>query len=390
MDLKRDEQTIVSIFILCVLFSCSNSGEDNNSTLEQKVNVHDTIVKTQSSLIKERTIISEPFKSKDIESLYFTSGGVSKAEGNEFCDSLETGIFGKYYLIDEDFSEKTGEGVGGTITVHVKEENIGWRADDTTQTIWKIHLLSDVVSVWDSVHVGNTREYIERFYKEHGATCRRESEMYFCEFENYSVENKFEKDRLVEMIVTRLCDKENRINYIDSNNLKQGKWITKGYKNKVVKIETFKNDTLNGYWFNWDGMQEDGNYSKGKKDGYFRVYYGDRSELVVMQLKYIANDSIIWSGAPAADSESAFPVKGFKVYKDSVLVKAPHVNGELWYKGLFIENEPKGIHSIFDRNGKLLARMNYKDSTVRFTNQANDEFIETSKMMSRGWDLHYK
>jgi antitoxin component YwqK of YwqJK toxin-antitoxin module len=268
------KQIIPSILTLFLLFSCSNSEEDkSDSTIEQKIHVKDTI-----NQLKMRAKMPEPFKARDIESLYFTSGGVSKAVDNEFCDSLKSGIFGKYYLIDEDFPDEKGRLVGGTITVHVKEENIGWRADDTTQTIWKIHLSSDVISVWDSIQIG-------------------------------------------------------------------------------------------------------------KKDGYFRIYYGDRSNQVVAHLQLYKKDSLIWSAFPAADSESTFPVKGFTAYSDSVLVQAPYVNGELWYKGLFVEYEPKGIHSIFDRNGKLLARTNYADSTVTLTKHADDEFIEISKSNSNGWSF---
>jgi antitoxin component YwqK of YwqJK toxin-antitoxin module len=180
------------------------------------------------------------------------------------------------------------------------------------------------------------------------------------------------------------------INITDSNDLKQGKWITKGYKNKVVKIETYKNDTLNGYWFNWEGMQEDGKYLNGKKDGYFRVYYGDKSKQEVMHLKRYQKDSLIWSACPAADSKSAIPLKGFDTNMDSILIQAPYVNGELWYKGLFIANKAKGIHSIFDRKGRLLARTNYADSTVTFTKHASDQFIETTKNSSNGWSFTHE
>ena len=178
-----------------------------------------------------------------------------------------------------------------------------------------------------------------------------------------------------------------KLNYTDSNGLKQGEWITNGYKGKVVKIETFHNDTLNGYWFNWDGMQEDGYYVKGKKHGFFRVYYGDKSEQKVMQLKFLQNDKIMWFACPAADSRSAIPQKGFHTELDSVLIEAPHYNHSIWYRGLFINNSPVGKHYICDTNERLLATTNYTDSTVLFTKHASKEFIDLTKMVAVGWEL---
>lgn len=181
-----------------------------------------------------------------------------------------------------------------------------------------------------------------------------------------------------------------KLNYIDSNGLKQGKWITKGYKEKVVKIETFHNDTLNGYWFNWDGMQEDGYYVKGKKHGFFRVYYGDKSEQNVMQLRFLQNDKVIWFAHPAADSRSAIPHKGFHTELDSILIEAPHYNDSIWYRGLFINNTPVGEHYVYDKNERLLSITNYTDSTVLFTKEASKQFIDLTKMVASHWELEQK
>ncbi len=183
-------------------------------------------------------------------------------------------------------------------------------------------------------------------------------------------------------------DISDSLNYVDPNGLKQGKWITRGYKNKIIKIETFENDTLNGYWFNWDGMQEVGSYKGGKKNGFFRVHYEDRFSKNILQLKLYRDDSLLWSACPAADSRSAVPHKGFHTELDSIFIEAPHYNHSLWYKGLFLHASPVGKHYIYDINERLLATTNYTDSTVLFTEHASKEFIDLTKMVAVQWKFN--
>ena len=153
--------------------------------------------------------IPEPFRIAEFNRLDFTSGGSPAQIRTEFCDSLTTGFFGNYYLIDKDFSDANGRPVGGIITVHVVGKMGSWKADDTTQTIWKIHLLSDVISVWDSIHVGLTREEVERFGKANDGLCFDKGDLaYSCDFNSFSADFIFKDDFLTELTVRRNCESE--------------------------------------------------------------------------------------------------------------------------------------------------------------------------------------
>lgn len=152
-DNSNLKQIKATILISCFLISCNNRLEEKYEIRQQQEEIeHDSAIsELPQSHLKSK--IPEPFKVTDIESLNFTSSGGSTARQNEFCDTLKSGFFGTYLLIDEDFSDEIGRPVGGTITVHVNSKMANWKSDDTTQTIWKIHLVSDVLSVWDSIYL---------------------------------------------------------------------------------------------------------------------------------------------------------------------------------------------------------------------------------------------
>jgi hypothetical protein len=201
------KRTIAIISISCSLISCNNNVEEKNEIRSEKENIE------QDSAIAElyerhlKSKISEPLKVTNINRLNFTSSGGSTVRQNEFCDSLKSGFFGTYFLIDEDFSDEMGRPIGGTITVHVKGKMGSWKSDDTTQTIWKIHLMSDILSVWDSIHVGQTREDIEQFGKTNNGFCVKKGDFFYsCNFNNFSVIYIFKSDTLKELTVMRNCE----------------------------------------------------------------------------------------------------------------------------------------------------------------------------------------
>lgn len=155
-------------------------------------------------------------------------------------------------------------------------------------------------------------------------------------------------------------------NITDKHGFKQGTWIKKNWKGVIISIENYTNDTLNGYWYSWNGMQREGRYKNGKREGYFRTYYGDMKDEKVMSVEFYLNDTLEWIGFPAADEKHIIPNKGFGIRDDSTYVKAPYLNGNIWYEGLFIKyGTPVGIHKVFRRNGKLKAIVNYSDSTIK-------------------------
>jgi hypothetical protein len=139
----------------------------------------------------------------------FTSGIGEPVENHIKCDSSGTGFYGSYHLIDPDFADEMGRPVGGVITIYSKNKMSGWKSTDTDQTIWKIHLKSDVISVWDSIKVGMTRTQIEKFGKANNGFCLRKGDAFYsCDFNNFLAVYIFEKDTLKELTVTRKCDQE--------------------------------------------------------------------------------------------------------------------------------------------------------------------------------------
>jgi antitoxin component YwqK of YwqJK toxin-antitoxin module len=149
------------------------------------------------------------------------------------------------------------------------------------------------------------------------------------------------------------------VNKTDTNGLKQGVWKTKGWKDKIINISNYVNDTLNGYYFDWNGGQMDGYYLNGKKNGFFRHYYGDIKDESVLTIHLYEMDSLIWTGFPASDQMYLVNVKGFHSNLDSVFLEVPYTNGKIWYRGALVNNQEVGLHSVYSKNGQLLATVDY-------------------------------
>ncbi len=200
------KRLLTLIFVSTFLTSCISQDEESVATPNEQQR------KAKGSLVIEAVSnLSEPFFISEIEQLQFTSGGVQSVNNNEYCDTVSKGFFGSYYLINRDFEDKNGIPVGGTIIVHALDKMKGWKANDTTQTIWKINLKSDVISVWDSIHVGLTRNEIENFNHINNGLCIKKGDAcYYCDFNNFSVVYIFESDTLKEITITRECG-ENKV-----------------------------------------------------------------------------------------------------------------------------------------------------------------------------------
>jgi len=157
---------------------------------------------------------------------------------------------------------------------------------------------------------------------------------------------------------------EAKKNCTDGNGLKQGIWdfIEKG---QVKGFVTYKNNKLHGlsrHWINYPEQIVEGNYINGIKIGLWKHYYDSKNLMLVKEYK---NDTILWIGFPAADKEFHTPVKGFSIYTDSIVIQCPHLNGTTWYKGLFINKKPIGIHYMYYPNGKIRFEHNYSTNTIK-------------------------
>lgn len=155
--------------------------------------------------------IDEPINVSDIDKMKFTSGGGFSLEDGEYCDSLKTGFYGSYFIIDENYSDIIGRPVGGRITVHSDGKMINWKSTDTNQTIWNIHLESDIISVWDSIHIGLTKSEIESFSSKNNGLCVEiGNKFYNCDFNNFYTIFEFKNDKLKELTITRKCNNKKK------------------------------------------------------------------------------------------------------------------------------------------------------------------------------------
>lgn len=194
---------------LLVLISCSNQQTEikDKDNGVQEVTIDSLKLQLLESHLNSK--IAEPFQVSDIDKLEFTSGEGEEIENYKKCDSSGTGFYGSYFLIDQDFADEIGRPVGGIMTIHSNNKMSEWKSTDTDQTIWKIHLKSDVISVWDSIKVGMTRRQIETFGKANNGFCVKKGDVFYsCDFNNFSAVYIFQNDTLKELTVTRKCEKE--------------------------------------------------------------------------------------------------------------------------------------------------------------------------------------
>jgi antitoxin component YwqK of YwqJK toxin-antitoxin module len=178
-------------------------------------------------------------------------------------------------------------------------------------------------------------------------------------------DTKVSNDSIRDNIVNDSNEKINpkRINYTDENGLKQGRWEEIGWKNRVVGMQTYVNDTLHGPWLSTHGITTSGFYENGKKQGYERQYYHNDADSNTLAVGYYVDDIGLWFSHPTADHGLLKPVKGMNVQVDSVYVKAPFHDGSLWYEGLFLRDEAIGIHKVYYPNGELQGLVDYGEAS---------------------------
>ena len=167
------------------------------------------------------------------------------------------------------------------------------------------------------------------------------------------------------------------LNYSDESGFKQGKHVEKNSAGTVIRIENFRNDTLNGYYFNWSGIKEEGNMKNGKRNGLFFQYY-DRN-----QIMYILNyemDSLIFFAPYSANQTVVVPHKPIIVNSDSLYLKLNHPDGNIWYDGLFMDGEPVGVHNIFYKSGNLRGIINYEFGDYHEFDSTGKKIINSGKI----------
>lgn len=190
------------------MISCINQQSEKQDTSVDIQGTNQDSIKVQILESHLSSKIDEPLEISEIDKLEFTSGCGKEILEHKKCDSSNTGFYGSYFLIDSDYADEMGRPVGGIITIYSNNNISGWKSTDTDQTIWEIQLKSDVISVWDSIRVGMTRNKIEKFGKINNGFCIKKGDAYYsCDFNNFSAVYIFRNDTLKELTVTRKCEK---------------------------------------------------------------------------------------------------------------------------------------------------------------------------------------
>ncbi|CAN5308209.1 hypothetical protein BH09BAC5_BH09BAC5_15360 [soil metagenome] len=153
------------------------------------------------------------------------------------------------------------------------------------------------------------------------------------------------------------------LNSKDAKGRRQGKW-DHYWNGNITGFDTYKDNKLDGpysYWTASPGQMNEGQYKKGLRVGLQRYYYKNGEYKGVIAFD---NDSILWYGFPTADMYYDEPIKGFGIYSDSIFVECPYRNGTIWYKGLFVNKKPTGIHKMYYPNGNIRFLRDYNTQIV--------------------------
>lgn len=152
-------------------------------------------------------------------------------------------------------------------------------------------------------------------------------------------------------------------NFYDANHLKQGVWDF--IENKKIKgYQTFKNDTLHGpsrHWNNYPEQIITQEFYKGIEHG-LRKYFDEKS--LTMVVKFSMGKQL-WTAFPSVDARFPKPVKGGHVALDSVYIECPYANDTIWYRGLYLNHKPVGIHKMYFPNGRPRFEYNYSTLKIR-------------------------
>ncbi len=140
------------------------------------------------------------------------------------------------------------------------------------------------------------------------------------------------------------------INFIDEKGLKQGLWKINDSLNNEIREVFYKDNEL---------------------DSISKIFhFSQKNKLVSLAL--FKNGKIQWSVIPEYFNNThpyytkAFALKGIIIYEDSVYVKVPYENGNIWFEGTYIRLNnyntglPSGVLKSYFKNGKINTIENWK------------------------------
>lgn len=190
-----------------------------------------------------------------------------------------------------------------------------------------------------------------------------------CEFQKESATNNQQAFRVK---VNKLSANKEKINSAPSLNPQ----LTSGILPKInicgdtISYQCYVNGEKHGPFYErgmTSTMQingetpKDGFYKHGQKHGFFNRY---RAPGDLHYVAYYENDEFIWAGYQGMMEYELYPIRPLHIVGGDITIEAPHSNGQLWFKGRFLNGEPIGMHKFYHADGSKFGWINYKDSTV--------------------------
>ena len=190
-------------FIILTFIGCINQGQESSNFNEGSISNGQIDPITAETPIK----FPAPIDIKIVDQtngLDYTSGG-GPADGY-LCDSDTFGFYGSYNLIDRRVQSNDPKDVLiGSITIyHPASDMSNWTSSDTLQEFRKIHLKSDILSVWDSIHVGMSEAKLKQFLEDHFHY--KKGVFIFCELDPYSTSFNINNGKVEELTVELKCN----------------------------------------------------------------------------------------------------------------------------------------------------------------------------------------
>lgn len=168
-----------------------------------------------------------------------------------------------------------------------------------------------------------------------------------------------------------LVNYKDSLNYTDSIGRKQGIWEKRYQKGRIIERGFYIDDLKDGEFWDHRNMEATREYKMGVLHGYSRVYY-DFSKGKIMSISKYENGEKLWSIPQAALKISLIPIKGihFHTDSDSMYIRAPFPNGNLFYEGWVFHLDSNrhheswgGTHKMYHENGKVRMIANYPNAT---------------------------
>ena len=150
--------------------------------------------------------LQEPINFKNLkpnERFDFTAGGLYEIKYD--CENIKSGYLGQYVLFDKKSDLKSP--IVGTIHIYNKGLMSNWKFDDEDQKIMKLTLKSDVLTLWESIKIGNDKNTVDEYFSNMNKVVKQKGNLISYIFKNFMIDCYFTSKLLSEITITRVCNK---------------------------------------------------------------------------------------------------------------------------------------------------------------------------------------